>query len=219
MIVYYTGLVYTSAARLCACGINSFLLSVDAFHQRTIPIDRVYLFAEALKANGIEGLKLHPAWLGGRENRNPYKDETEKFLDYFAPLNLPVSKGNNVFPAGNAEKNFPDYFEKKPVDIDVPCGAAPYTERLDNIGCVSVDAGGDVIICCFPIGNIHEENIRDILERYNPYTDRYLTALMKSGVRGLLSEALKDGIAVDTGKYRSACGICREIMKKHYKSR
>ena len=48
--------------RLAASGVNDLLLSVDAFHQETIPLDAVKRFAVEVQKNGIP-LRLQPAWL------------------------------------------------------------------------------------------------------------------------------------------------------------
>ena len=47
------------AQRLAACGVNDLLLSVDAFHQETIPLDVVKLFAAEAKKCGIP-IRLSP---------------------------------------------------------------------------------------------------------------------------------------------------------------
>ena len=41
------------AQRLAACGVNDLLLSVDAFHQETIPLDVVKQFAAEVKKCGM----------------------------------------------------------------------------------------------------------------------------------------------------------------------
>ena len=41
------------AEGLAACGVNDVLLSADAFHQETIPIEPVKLFASELKKRGV----------------------------------------------------------------------------------------------------------------------------------------------------------------------
>ena len=49
-------------AHLVACGVNDLLLSVDAFHQETIPLDVVRTFALETKKNGVP-VRFSPAWL------------------------------------------------------------------------------------------------------------------------------------------------------------
>ena len=48
--------------RLAACGVNDLLLSVDAFHQETIPLSLVKQFATEANKSGIP-IRLQPAWL------------------------------------------------------------------------------------------------------------------------------------------------------------
>ena len=53
-----------AALRLAQSGVNDLLLSVDAFHQESIPLEPVKSFARAAKAAGIP-VRAHPAWLAG----------------------------------------------------------------------------------------------------------------------------------------------------------
>lgn len=205
--------VFAVAKRLKECGVNSLLLSVDAFHHEFIPLEKVYPFAKAVCENEIEGFKLHPAWVVNRAHENQYNKETEKCLKYFENLNIPISDGNNVFPAGNAVKYLSEYYERAPFDINIKCGEAKYTSRLDNVDTISINPNGDVIVCCFTIGNIYDENIRDIITQYNPYKKPLMTALLNGGVSELLEYAQNQGINVDVTKHYSACGVCREIVK------
>lgn len=56
---------------LSKCGVEKILLSVDAFHQETIPLEMVQCFAECVVKTGIS-IELSPAWLVSREDKNPY---------------------------------------------------------------------------------------------------------------------------------------------------
>ena len=66
------------AGRLAACGVNDLLLSVDAFHQETIPLDVVKLFATEAKKCGIP-IRLSPAWLMSATDGNPYTSPSTRF--------------------------------------------------------------------------------------------------------------------------------------------
>ena len=91
------------AERLAECGVNDLLLSVDAFHQRTIPLDVVKAFAKAAKEKGIP-IRLQPAWLCSRDAENEYNRETRKILDSFSDMGIFENDGNIIFPEGNALK-------------------------------------------------------------------------------------------------------------------
>ena len=73
------------AEQLAACGVNDLLLSVDAFHQETIPLEMVKIFAAEAKNSGIP-IRLQPAWLVSPTDDNPYNRKTREILDSFADM-------------------------------------------------------------------------------------------------------------------------------------
>ena len=79
------------AERLSECGINDLLLSVDAFHQETIPLEVVMDFAAEAKKCGIP-IRLQPAWLVSVTDGNPYNVKTREILQRFDELDFPVGK-------------------------------------------------------------------------------------------------------------------------------
>ena len=143
------------AERLAACGVNDLLLSVDVFHQETIPLDIVKCFAAQAKKCGIP-MRLSPAWLVSATDENPYNKKTREILAEFAELQIPTGEGNVIFPEGNACKYLAEYFtDERP--------ANPYEEDPRDVRCVSFCAGGDVLG-----GNVYEKDIMEILENYTP---------------------------------------------------
>ena len=143
------------AKQLAACGVNDLLLSVDAFHQETIPLNVVKLFATEAKKCGIP-IRLSPAWLVSVTDDNPYNRKTREILDSFADLELPVGEGNVIFPEGNAQKYLAEYFTD-----ELP--ENPYTEDPCNVKCVSFEPNGDVLG-----GNVYECDIMGIVNNYAP---------------------------------------------------
>lgn len=87
-------------------------------------------------------------------------------------------------------------------------------EGLDDVRCISINPNGDVIVCCFPIGNIYQDSITDIIGSYNPHKNPYTDALIDGGVCALIKVAEKEEITVNTSQHYSACGMCREIMDR-----
>lgn len=143
------------AERLAACGVNDLLLSVDAFHQETIPLDVVKQFAEEAKKRGIP-IRLQPAWLVSVTDNNPYNIKTREILGNFADMEIPVGEGNIIFPEGNALKYFAGYFmDELPEN--------PYKDDPCNAKCVSFEPNGDVLG-----GNVHERDIMEIIKDYAP---------------------------------------------------
>jgi hypothetical protein len=143
------------AEGLMACGVNDVLLSVDAFHQETIPLETVRIFAREVKARG-GSLRLQPAWLISREDENPYNQKTREILRSFRDMELEENDGNVIFPEGNALIYLSEYFvTERPEN--------PYFEDPRDVRCVSFDANGDVLN-----GNVYKQDILEILEQYEP---------------------------------------------------
>ena len=143
------------AERLADCGMNDLLLSVDAFHQETIPLDEVMAFAVAAKEQGIP-LRLQPAWLVSPTHDNPYNRQTRDILHAFDGVGIPLGEGNVIFPEGNARIYLAEYFTDT-----VP--ENPYVENPTDLRCLSVSPNGDVLG-----GNLYERDIMEIVAAYAP---------------------------------------------------
>jgi MoaA/NifB/PqqE/SkfB family radical SAM enzyme len=199
------------AIALKDAGINCLLLSVDAFHQETIPFQAVYQFAKHAKESGIPDIRLHPAWVVNREHNNPYNAKTKEIIAGFSDLAIPVSDGNNIFMSGNAAKNLAEYYDEPHLDLLETCGTMPYTAPLNNLTSLSVVPNGDVMVCGFVIGNIYRQNMQDIIDHYNPYEDEWMSAVLHGGARELLELSKRKGYAVDVSSCYSVCDLCHKI--------
>ena len=143
------------AEHLAACGVNDLLLSVDAFHQETIPLDAVKRFAAEAKAHGIP-IRLQPAWLVSVTDDNPYNQKTRGILNGFSDMEIPVGEGNIIFPEGNALKYLAEYFTDTLPEN-------PYAEDPRDVRCVSFSPNGDVLG-----GNVYERDIMEMIMDYKP---------------------------------------------------
>ncbi|MDD6844298.1 MAG: radical SAM protein [Clostridia bacterium] len=137
-------------------GVNELLLSVDAFHQETIPIEPVKYFAEYVAESKIY-IKLSPAWLVSEDNDNPYNIRTREVINEFESLNIPVGSGNVIFPSGNALKYLSEYFDQ---NVNY---SSPYDEDPRDIRAIGLLPNGDVLN-----GNVFKDGILDILKAYQP---------------------------------------------------
>lgn len=142
------------ANMLYESGINDILLSVDAFHQETIPLDIVKIFAEAVLETGTP-LRVQPAWLVSADDDNPYNTLTRKILAEFHDMDISANEGNVIFPAGNALKYLGDYL--KPMDDN----ENPYWEDPADIRAICLSANGDILG-----SNIYQKDISKILADY-----------------------------------------------------
>ena len=143
------------AEGLWQSGVNEVLLSVDAFHQETIPLEYVMYFAHEVKKRQI-GLKLSPAWLVSYEDMNPYNQMTRELLASFEDAGFVVGEGNVVFPEGNAIVYLKEYFQN-----GVPQN--PYVQNPYDVECLSFDPDGSVLG-----DTVYDRDILEILRNYKP---------------------------------------------------
>ncbi|MCL1952939.1 MAG: radical SAM protein [Oscillospiraceae bacterium] len=118
------------ADKLNQCA-TEILLSVDGFHQESIPLEPVQMFAKHAKH-----VKLHPAWLVSPTDDNPWNVRTREVLAQFP--GVAVSKGNVVFPRGNALKYLREYFPEELPE------RSPYDRKPGRVTCLFVNPNGEV---------------------------------------------------------------------------
>ncbi len=151
-----TAEIKEAAKKIIESGVNEILISVDAFHQETIPLSFVKLFADAVNTSDINVL-LNPAWLKNPDDNNIYNIKTKSILEEFRNSGINVCDGNVIFPEGNALKYFESYFNPNEKIIN------PYEENPYDIKAISIDADGSIFG-----SNIYRQDICDILASYNP---------------------------------------------------
>ena len=144
------------AQKIKESGVNDLRLSVDAFHQESIPLESVRLFAECAVREGIP-VRLQPAWLVSEENPNPYNVRTKEIIRTFEPLGIPVVPGNVIFPSGNALVYLREYFDENVVE------SSPYEEDPKDVRSLSFLPNGDVLN-----GNVYRTDILELIRTYRP---------------------------------------------------
>ena len=149
-----------AARSLADSGVNDLLLSVDAFHQESIPLEPVIYFADCAVRSGLP-IRLSPAWLVRPEDNNPYNIRTREILREFEPLGIPTGAGNVIFPSGNALKYLQEYFDEKTEYT------SPYDEDPEDIRSLSFLPNGDVLN-----GNVNKTDILEIIRNYSPDVNR-----------------------------------------------
>lgn len=144
------------AKNLALCGVNEILLSVDAFHQETIPLEYVTAFAESVIEADIK-IKVQPAWLVSPDDNNPYNRTTKDILEIFNRMGIETNEGNIIFPSGNALRYLSEYFDLSKKTV------IPYQEDPTDIRAICLSANGDILG-----SNIYKQDISDILLSYLP---------------------------------------------------
>lgn len=148
--------IHEVALMLRESRVERVMLSVDAFHQETIPLEPVELFAECLKENGVF-VEISPAWLVSRSDNNPYNIRTNELIGIFAHKGFDIGRGNIIFPQGNALKHLGEYFKESEVISN------PYEESPYDVHTLSINCDGSVLN-----GNLYEKNILQLIEEYSP---------------------------------------------------
>lgn len=145
---------------LCGAGVNDVLVSADAFHQETIPLDIVLRFAAELMRAGIERVRVHPAWLVSADDDNEYNVKTREIIARFNDIGVGESDGNVIFPEGNALKYLREYFKDGAPEN-------PYFDDPSDIRTLCVKPDGSVLG-----GSIYRNDITELIERYAPNGQR-----------------------------------------------
>ena len=148
--------IWHVAESIIESGVNEILLSVDAFHQETIPLVYVIEFAKAVIMSDIN-FKVQPAWLVNPEADNPYNSKTREILAVFNRMGVETGEGNVIFPSGNALKYLSEYFDLS------KSFRSPYDEEPTDIRAICFSANGDVLD-----SNIYTKDICDIISTYKP---------------------------------------------------
>ena len=95
----------------------------------------------------------------------------------------------------------------------------PYTGSLDEIKTIGINPNGNIEECSFLLGNVYNENILEIIEKYNPYENIYSRMLIEGGVKKLYDFALEQGVEIDTEDCYSPCMLCKKIMENIEKAK
>lgn len=144
------------AKQIIESGVNEILLSVDAFHQETIPLEYVLEFAKAVNTSDIS-FKVQPAWLVSSDADNPYNSKTKEILAVFKHMGIETNQGNVIFPSGNALKYLSEYFDMSNKS------KSPYDEDPADIRAICFSADGGILG-----SNAYKKDIIKILSDYAP---------------------------------------------------
>lgn len=185
-------------------GVTGVCISVDAFHQAFIDLKYVISFVRALKQEGCTEISFHPAWVVNKEDNNSYNQETHAILASLSFLNIPVDEGNNISLIGNAALYLKDFYPKQSLENKQKCGEIPYTNALDHIRFLTIEANGNVQICkSFSLGNLEQQSIGSMIDTYDPYNNRHMKAILEHGV-----ESLDDPLYQELSPFETLCTSC-----------
>ncbi len=186
-------------------------ISVDAFHQEHIDIKYIELFVQSLKEENYFNIHFHPAWVVNKEHDNPYNRKTKEILSRLNYLNVNIDEGNNISLNGNAKQYLREYYPASNNLKWLKCGEMPYTNSLDNVESLTVQANGDLQICkSFKLGNLNDDNLITLLDDYSPYNDNLMKTILLNGVNGLSTQKGCSYVSSDVSE--SICSRCSRTI-------
>jgi hypothetical protein len=203
------------AKNLAESGVNSIIISVDAFHQEHVPLDIVRKTAEACLQAGIEDITWDPCWVISEDDDNRYNRKTKFILKELEDLPIRNSGGNAMEPEGLALVNLKEFLPPRKKIPAGKCGDIPYTEPLNSTKCIYVEPDGRIAVCKdFYIGNASKTDIVDLIESYDPFKIPEMKAIIENGMKGLIEWARTKGVEPDPEGYYSICQMCTDIRKR-----
>ncbi|MBE0525031.1 MAG: radical SAM protein [Methanosarcinales archaeon] len=213
-----SGRIKEIAKNLAESGVNSIIISVDAFHQEHVPLDIIRKTAEACLQARIEDVSWDPCWVISEDDDNRYNRKTKFILKELEDLPIRNSGGNMMEPEGLALVNLKEFLPPRKKIPAGKCGDIPYTEPLDSIKCVCVEPDGRIAVCNdFYIGNASKTDIVDLIESYDPFKIPEMKAIIENGMKGLIDWARTKGVEPDPEGYYSICQMCTNIRKSKQK--
>jgi len=203
------------ACRLAGSGVNAVYISVDAFHQESIPLEVVERNARALVDAGIDEVAWNPCWVVSKGHDNAWNRRTREILQALVHLAVAEDEGNVVQPDGNARRWLQDFLPPKVPMPEGSCEDVPYGGRLDEVDCVSIEPDGAISVCWdLIVGNAAEDDVLAILDSYDPYAIPEAKVILEGGVAALVEMARTRGIVPDPDGYYSVCDLCRSIRRR-----
>jgi hypothetical protein len=204
----------TVARRLAASGVNDICISIDAFHQKYVPVEVVERNVQAYLEAGIPKLQWNPCWVVSPEDDNPYDQHTRHIIHRLSRLPVRIGGGNVLQPVGNAQKWLKDYLPARKPFPSGACEDVPYASRLDAIDSISIIPNGGVCICSdWEIGNAREKDILTILAGYDPLAIPEAKAILDGGMQKLVELARSQGIEADPQGYYTICEMCVDLRR------
>jgi hypothetical protein len=200
------------------------MLSVDAFHEPFIPIERVARTIKALEVLG-NPYSIEMPYLDWPSATHPKDIRTNELFDELTRLlgHAPtgrIARGRVYFKGRAAHKLAPLVAAGKGVPADV-CDKVPWWKSghqnttqllgLDPEGYLSKE-------CVIAIGNVKERSVEEILAAFDAEKHPILSTLIRKGPLGLAQEAASLGYVLKKD-YADKCHLCqeaREVLRDKY---
>jgi hypothetical protein len=189
-------------------------ISVDAFHLRHVPRERVLCVMKAGRRLGLD-LKGSSQLLQAEDAPNRYDEETRRIAEWFGARGFDVVTGppGSVVFQGRAVNLAHEHPGPRTIPQDT-CPGVPWfaTSDFRQLGGIQIDAFGWVMVehgIC--IGNARQRPLGEILDSYDPDRHSILRVLMNEGPVGLTRIPEASGFRLRKEGYLSKCHLCHEV--------
>lgn len=198
------------------------MLSLDAFHEPYVPVERV---ANAVNACAKLGLpfNLELPYLDVERKTHPLDARTGELfgrLQALTAVDIPRYEGGLLF-IGRAARRFGDAFAAGRGVPEGPCTCVPWWAdgEIDSDRLLILEPGGYLTKGCgIAIGNVHVEGVTRLLARYDAKTHPIFSVLLEKGPLGLARMAEAYGYRIKAD-YADKCHLCheaRQVLQPHF---
>jgi organic radical activating enzyme len=199
---------------LMDAGLNRITVSIDAFHQEFIPVERANTAVIAATNLGIEKVWVDSYFINPTELYNPYDQKTQSLIENLRDTNGVEFSKYMVDMEGRAA----DFLVgEKELSDNIPYGTCQFPfwlgGDLKNPKVIEIDREGNVTLCpglC--IGNAKEVSLSQILDSYDYRKHLIIHILANEGPIGLHNHAKSLGLQV-AESFVDKCHLCYEIRR------
>jgi hypothetical protein len=195
-------------------GLNHITISVDAFHQEYIPIEKMRNAIISASNLGFEKVWVDSYFINPTEFSSPYDLKTRDAIESLRDIQGVEFSKYQVGMEGRAADLLIKETEK--------CGGIPQGKcqfpfwlggDLKNPKVIEIDREGNVTLCpglC--VGNAKESSLLNILDSYNYRGHPIIRILAEEGPIGLFHLAKSEGLHV-IASYVNECHLCYEMRR------
>lgn len=183
---------YRRLSTLANAGLDGLCVSADAFHQRTVPLERVRNVVRAMKRVDFSGHSfLVACQVEGEAEASPLTLETERILREMEAEGISVARVpvRGIGFGSALQRGLQPH--KGPCEALCTC-LGPNTGLQPRM--VYIDPYGNVQICYgLTIGNLRDTPLSEIVGSYSPQNHPFLKELDEKGVEGVVELARSRG--------------------------
>lgn len=198
------------------------MLSLDAFHEPFVPVSSLIHAIRACVELNVR-YNLETPYLDPENHSHPLDVRTDQiFEEVQSAVAAKITRyvGGTLF-TGRAAVRFGDAFSKGKGVPACTCEAVPWwmDGAISSTDLLIYEPGGWITKGCgIAIGNVHRQDLIEMLERYDANSHPIFSVLLREGPLGLARMAQEYGYVLKED-YADKCHLCheaRQALKPHY---